>query len=220
MHYDPVNGRHGLRFDPFKALIVPRPIGWIGTLSREGVPNLAPYSFFNAVSDHPPVVMFSSHGRKDSLRNIEATGEFTCSLATHDLRERVNLSSATVSPEVDEFELSGLTAVPGVSVKAPRVGESPAAMECKYWQKIDLPGAGGRTGYTVIFGTVVGIHIDDRFIRDGLVDAPAMKAIARLGYMDYSVVSRENVFSLNRPTVSGDGREASVVAGAWDGVYR
>ena len=91
MHYDPVNGRHGLRFDPFKALVVPRPIGWIGTLSAEGVPNLAPYSFFNAVSDHPPVVMFSSHGRKDSLRNIEATGEFTCSLATWALRDAMNM---------------------------------------------------------------------------------------------------------------------------------
>ena len=144
MHYDPVNGRHGLRFDPFKALIVPRPIGWIGTLSREGVPNLAPYSFFNAVSDHPPVVMFSSHGRKDSLRNIEATGEFTCSLATYELRERMNLSSAMVSPEVDEFELSGLTAAPGVYVKAPRVAESPGALECKFWQKIDLPLYGPR----------------------------------------------------------------------------
>ena len=220
MHYDPVNGRHGLKFDPFKALVVPRPIGWIGTLSREGVRNLAPYSFFNAVSDHPPIVMFSSAGRKDSLSNIEATGEFTCSLATYDLRDRMNLSSARVPPDVDEFELSGLTAVAGVNVKAPRVDESPAALECKYWQKVELPATGGRSGYTVVFGIVVGIHIDDRFIRDGLVDTPAMKPLARLGYMDYSVLSHENVFSLNRPTVSEDGRLATVASGAWDGVYR
>jgi flavin reductase (DIM6/NTAB) family NADH-FMN oxidoreductase RutF len=220
MHYDPVNGRHGLKFDPFKALVVPRPIGWIGTLSRDGVRNLAPYSFFNAVSDHPPIVMFSSHARKDSLRNIEATGEFTCSLATYDLRDQMNLTSATVSPDVDEFKLSGLSAAPSVNVKAPRVGESPAAFECRFWQKVDLPATGGRSGYTVVFGIVVGIHIDDRFIRDGLVDTPAMKPLARLGYMDYSVLSHENVFSMKRPTVSGDGREATVVAGAWDGVYR
>ena len=220
LHYDPVNGRHGLKFDPFKALVVPRPIGWIGTLSREGVPNLAPYSFFNAVSDHPPIVMFSSHGHKDSLRNIEATGEFTCSLATLDLCDPMNLSSAKVTPEVDEFALSGLTATAGVAVKAPRVGESPAALECRLWKMLELPTAGRHAGYTVVFGNVVGIHIDDRFIRDGLVDTAAMKPVARLGYMDYSVLSHANAFSLNRPTVSEDGREATVVPGAWDGVYR
>jgi flavin reductase (DIM6/NTAB) family NADH-FMN oxidoreductase RutF len=220
VHYDPVKGRHGLKFDPFKALVVPRPIGWIGTRGPDGVANLAPYSFFNAVSDHPPVVMFSSHGRKDSLRNIEATGEFTCSLATYDLRDAVNLSSARVSPEVDEFALSGLTAVAGVSVQAPRVGESPAALECRFWQKLEMPAPDGRKGYTVVFGIVVGIHIDDRFIRDGLVDTAAMKPLARLGYMDYSLLSLDTVFSLNRPTVSADGREATVAPGAWDGVYR
>ena len=103
MHYDATGRNHGLKFDPFKALAVPRPIGWIATVDRNGVPNLAPYSFFNAVSDRPPVVLFASGGHKDSLRNIEDNGEFTCSLATYDLRDQMNMSSATVAPGVDEF---------------------------------------------------------------------------------------------------------------------
>ena len=187
MHYDTATGRHGLKFDPFKALAVPRPIGWIGTLGADGQPNLAPYSFFNAVSDRPPVVMFSSGGHKDSLRNILANGEFTCSLSTLDLRDQMNMSSATVAPGVDEFALAGLT------VRAPRVGESPAAFECRLWKTLDMPAPPDGKGvtYTVVFGLVTGIYLDDAFIRDGIVDTPAMKPLARLGYMDYSVLSPE-----------------------------
>jgi len=222
MHYSTAENNHGLRFNPFKALIVPRPIGWIASVSRDGVRNLAPYSYFNAVSDSPPMVLFSSAGRKDSLRNIEETGEFTCSLANWDLRERMNLSSAPVATGVDEFELAGLTAAPSCMVKVPRVAESPAAFECRYWKSIELPPAraGEAHTHTVVFGQVVGVYINDAFIRDGMVDTGAMRPLARLGYMDYAVVTAETMFTLNRPTVSADGLNAQVVGGAWDGVYR
>jgi flavin reductase (DIM6/NTAB) family NADH-FMN oxidoreductase RutF len=218
MHYDTAKNNHGLRFNPFKALVAPRPIGWIGTVSAEGKRNLAPYSFFNAVSDRPPIVLFSSHGHKDSVANIEQTGEFTCSLSTWNLREQMNMSSAAVARGVDEFLLSGLTAAPSTLVKAPRVAESPAAFECKLWKIVELPGDGGQN-YTVVFGSVVGVYIDEAFIRDGLVDTGAMQPIARMGYMQYSVVRPDTVFALNRPEVAADGKSVSVPAG-WDGVYR
>ena len=223
MHYDTQNNRHGLRHDPFKALAVPRPIGWISTLSADGVRNLAPYSFFNAVSDHPPMVMFSSGGRKDSLANIEATGEFTCSLATWELRDAMNMSSAPVRRGVDEFDLAGLEAAASRFVKPPRVARSPAAFECIHWKTVELPAPeGSRSGthYSVVFGRVVGIYIDDAVIKDGLVDVGAFRPIARMGYMDYSVVTPETLFALNRPLASDDGSTASVVVVPWDGVYR
>lgn len=219
MHYDTAANNHGLRFNPFKSIVVPRPIGWISTVSREGVNNLAPYSFFNAMGDRPPMVVFSSSGRKDSLQNLEETGEFTCSIATYDLRDRMNLSSAPVVRGVDEFALAGLTPAPSVMVKPPRVKESPAALECKVWKMIELPAAGGQV-QTAIFGLVVSVYIDDAFLRDGLVDLAAMRPIARLGYMDYAVVNGESIFSLNRPNVSADGRSADVTPGEWDGAYR
>lgn len=218
MHYDTARNDHGLRFNPFKALVAPRPIGWIGTVSAEGRRNLAPYSFFNAVSDRPPIVLFSSHGHKDSLANIQQTGEFTCSLSTWDLRDRMNMSSAAVARGVDEFELSGLTPAACKLVKAPRVAESPAAFECKLWKMVDLPADGGHH-YTVVFGNVVGVYIDDAFVKDGMVDTGAMQPIARMGYMQYSVVRPDTVFSLNRPEVADDGKSVAVPA-AWDGVYR
>ena len=222
MHYDATGRNHGLKFDPFKALAVPRPIGWISTVDANGVPNLAPYSFFNAVSDRPAMVMFSSGGHKDSLRNIAATGEFTCSLATFDLREQMNMSSATVAPGVDEFALAGLSATASTYVKPPRVGESPAAFECRHWKTLEMPSPeeGKGAAYSVVFGLVVGIYIDDAYIKDGIVDTPAMRPLARLGYMDYSVLTPESVISLNRPVAAKDGRTASLVPGAWDGVYR
>ena len=219
MHYDTAANNHGLKFNPFKAIVVPRPIGWISTVSKDGVNNLAPYSFFNAMGDRPPMVVFSSSGRKDSLQNMEETGEFTCSIATYDLRDQMNLSSAPVLRGVDEFALAGLTAAPSMMVKPPRVKESPAALECKVWKMIELPASGGQQ-QTAIFGTVVGVYIDDAYLRDGLVDLAAMCPIARLGYMDYSVVNGESIFSLNRPNVSQDGRSADVTPGEWDGAYR
>ena len=202
MFYDAVANTHGLAFDPFKALIAPRPIGWISTLSKSGVVNLAPYSFFNAVGEKPHYVIFGSAGAKDSLRNIEETGEFVCSLATWDLRFNMNMTSAEVPPDVDEFPIGELTAVASTLVKPPRVKESPAAFECRYWKTIDLPPSepGGASTYSVVFGEIVGVYIDDAFIRDGLVDTGAMRPIARLGYMDYAVVTPETVFSIQRPS--------------------
>ncbi len=222
MHYSTETRDHGMRHDPFKALVVPRPIGWISTLSADGVVNLAPYSFFNGVSDSPPMVMFASAGTKDTLRNLRETGEFTCSIATWELREQMNMSSATVSAEVDEFALTGLEPAASRFVKPPRVARSPAALECRHWKTVELPFDPKRPqlAYSVVFGLVVGVYIDDAFVKDGRVDTGAMRPLARLGYMDYSVLTPESVFSLNRPQVAGDGRSATVPGGAWDGNYR
>ena len=220
MHYDTAKRDHGLPHDPFKALVVPRPVGWVSTLGADGVANLAPYSFFNAVSDRPPMLMFSSGGHKDSLRNILDTGEFTCSMATWALREAMNLSSALVAASIDEFELAGLTKAASRYVKPPRVAESPAAFECKLWQTLALPAPPRGEGYTVVIGSVVGVYIDDAYIQDGLVKSGAMGALARLGYMDYSVLTPESMFTMNRPVASDDVLSAQVAPGAWDGVYR
>jgi len=220
MFYDTAANNHGLRHNPFKSLVVPRPIGWISTVSKEGVHNLAPYSFFNAVSDRPPIVLFSSGGHKDTLRNIEETGEFTCSLATYDLRNQMNMSSATVAHGVDEFALAGVTQAPSRMVKPARVAESPAAYECKLWKTLELPSTDPKHPNTVVFGLVVGVYVDDQYVKDGLVDTAAMKPLARLGYMDYAVVNADNMFSLNRPIVSADGRSAELNAGEWDGTYK
>ncbi len=222
MFYEPRLRNHGLKHDPFKALVVPRPIGWIGTVDPQGRLNLAPYSFFNGVSDRPPMVYFSSAGHKDSLRNAEATGGFTCSLATSALRDPMNLSSAAVASDVDEFELAGLTQRPSRLIKAPSVAQSPAAFECQYWKTIELPGDPKRPelAYSMVLGIVVGVHVDEAFIRDGRVDTAAMFPLSRLGYMDYSVFGPNEVFSLNRPTVDEDGRTVHVDDKPWDGVYR
>ena len=222
MHFDTATNNHGMRHDPFKAVVVTRPIGWIGTVSPDGVYNLAPYSFFNAIADKPPMVMFSSAGYKDSQRNIEANGEFTCSIATNALRMQMNMSSAPVPSDVDEFALSGLTAVPSKYIKAPRVGESPVALECKLWKMMKLPGPGGvgESSYTLIMGMVVGMYIDDKVIRNDRVDIAAIQPLARMGYMDYSFVSADTMFELNRPTLAADGRTAKVEDKPWDGVFR
>jgi flavin reductase (DIM6/NTAB) family NADH-FMN oxidoreductase RutF len=197
--YSTDENKHGLKHNPFKALVAPRPIGWISTLSGEGVINLAPYSFFNGISDVPPFVMFSSAGHKDSLRNIEETGEFVCSLATYALKDQMNKTSADVGPEVDEMELAGLTPAASTLVKPPRVAESPVALECTHFKTIPLPSSENtqHEGYIVVIGRVVGIHLDESVITDGLVDMAKLRPIARLGYMDYTVV--DNVFSMERP---------------------
>jgi flavin reductase (DIM6/NTAB) family NADH-FMN oxidoreductase RutF len=200
--YDAIENKHGLKHDPFKALVVPRPIGWISTVSRCGICNLAPYSFFNAVGESPHYVAFASAGLKDSVANIAATGEFVCSLATWDLRFEMNTTSAPVPRGVDEFPLASLTAAASRLVKPPRVKESPAAFECRHWQTVELPAVAPQGGgYCLVIGLVVGIHIDDTFINDdGLVDTGAMHPIARLGYMDYTVVTPQTVFSIERPS--------------------
>jgi flavin reductase (DIM6/NTAB) family NADH-FMN oxidoreductase RutF len=201
MFYDAIENRHGLKYDPLKALLVPRPIGWISTISNDGVVNLAPYSFFNGVGEKPGYVVFGSAGIKDSLANIEANGEFVCSMATYDLREQMNTTSAPLPHGVDEFPIAGLTATKSHLVKPPRVKESPVALECRHFQTIALPGAGRyHHSYNLVIGLIVGIHIDDRYIKDGIVDTAAMRPIARLGYMDYAVVTPETVFTIERPT--------------------
>ncbi len=200
MFYETATNAHGLKHDPFKALAVPRPIGWISSLSKDGVCNLAPYSFFNAVSEKPHYVVFGSAGRKDSLLNIEETGEFVCSLATYELRNNMNMTSASVPRGVNEFPLGELTAAASTLVKPPRVKESPAAFECVYWKTIDLPNPAGDPTYHLVIGRVIGVYIDENYIKNGLVDTGAMRPIARMGYMEYSVVTPESIFSINRPS--------------------
>ena len=194
---------HGLKHNPFKSLVVPRPIGWISSQDGNGVVNLAPYSFFNGVASDPPTVMFSSNGvhsegsYKDSVKNVRDTGEFVCNLATWEIREAMNTTSAMVARSVDEFQLSGLTPVPSELVKPPRVKESPVHLECTYLQTVELPCDKPEQSNLVVFGQVIGIHIDDSIISDGMIDMNVFKPIARLGYFDYSVV--DNVFSMRRP---------------------
>jgi flavin reductase (DIM6/NTAB) family NADH-FMN oxidoreductase RutF len=198
MFYEPRRGDHGLRYDPFKAIVAPRPIGWISSLDAEGRTNLAPYSFFNAISARPHLVMFASTGRKDSVSNIEATGEFVCNLATYDLREAVNTSSAGLPHEVSEFATTGLATAPSRLVKPPRVAGAAAALECKLIKSEELPDlTGAPSGTIVVFGEVVGVHVDERCLKDGRFDMTAARTIARCGYMDYAVV--DAVFQMQRP---------------------
>ena len=198
MFHEPRLGDHGLRFDPFKAIVAPRPIGWISSLDPQGRPNLAPYSFFNAISQRPHLVMFASTGRKHSVANIEATGEFVCNLATWDLREAVNVSSAGLPAGDSEFEAAGLEGVPSRLVTPPRVAGAAAALECKLIKSEEIADLAGRpSGTYVVFGEVVGIHVDDRFIRNGRFDMAAARTIARCGYMDYAVV--DALFQMQRP---------------------
>lgn len=197
MFYDAVKNDHGFPYDPFKAIVVPRPIGWISTVSPQGIANLAPYSFFNAISDDPHYVAFSAGTGKHSPLNAEATGEFAVNLATWDLRERMNISSANVGPEVDEFDLAGLTRADCRMIRAPRVAESPACLECRTQQIVPLADDAGGFPYQLVIGRVVGIHIDDRFIHDGRVDTAAMQPIARMGYSEYATVTE--AWRMRRP---------------------
>lgn len=202
MFYEPCEG-HPLPRNPFKACVVPRPIGWISSRALDGTRNLAPYSFFNAVADAPPTVMFASnghhpHGAKDSADNAVAAGEFVVNIATWDLRAAMNASSAPVEPGVDEFAVAGLTPAESRIVSPPRVGEAPINLECRTLERLDLPAEeGGRN--VVVFGQVVGVHIDDRVIVDGFVHIPALRPISRLGYMEYALV--EEVFTMDRPAM-------------------
>jgi flavin reductase (DIM6/NTAB) family NADH-FMN oxidoreductase RutF len=188
-----------LRHDPFKAIVAPRPIGWITSISASGEINLAPYSFFNGINSRPNLVMFASEGRKDSVANIEATLEFVCNLATYDLREAMNATSAPLPHGVNEMIRAGLEPAPSRLVKPPRVKASPCALECRLIKIVPMETADGKpVDCHVVFGQVVGVYIDDRFIVDGLLDTAAMQPIARCGYDQYSVV--ESVFSMTRPS--------------------
>ena len=198
MFYDAIKNDHGLRYDPFKAIVAPRPIGWVTTMNGQGDINLAPYSFFNGISSRPALVMFSSEGLKDSVSFIGETGEFVCNLATWDLRTQMNATSAPLPRGVNEMERAGLAPAPSRLVKPPRVAASPCALECKLIKIVPIESAGGMAvDCHVVIGHVIGVHIDDRFIVDGKLDTAAMKPIARCGYDQYAVV--ESVFSMQRP---------------------
>jgi flavin reductase (DIM6/NTAB) family NADH-FMN oxidoreductase RutF len=190
--------RNLLPHDPFKAMVIPRPVGWISTRSRAGAVNLAPYSYFNGFSSNPRIVGFSSEGDKDSSSFAEETGEFVWSMATWELREQMNATAAPLPRGQSEFEHARLETEPSRLVAPPRVRGSPAAMECRVTQVIRLKELGGATLQRVlVLGQVVGMHIDERFIRDGRLDASAMRPIARCGYDEYTVV--DSIFSMERP---------------------
>lgn len=200
MFYAPGSSGHGLAHDPFKAIVTPRPIGWITAMSAKGEINLSPYSFFNAISDNPHMVAFSSGGRKDAVTFVEETKEFVCNLATFDLRDQMNATSAVLPRGENEMIHAGLTPAPSRIVAPPRVSEAPAALECRWLQTVPLvPLDGVDPAYWLVIGQVVGIHIDDHYIVDGLVDTAAMRPIARAGYRDYFVSTPETKFSLRRP---------------------
>jgi flavin reductase (DIM6/NTAB) family NADH-FMN oxidoreductase RutF len=196
--YEPGKG-HGLPHDPFKAIVGPRPIGWISTQDGDGRVNLAPYSFFGAFKSDPPVIGFCSEGYKDSIANIERTGEFVANLAVRALAEAMNLTSAPFPSDVDEMRAAGLTAAPCIRVAAPRVAESPAALECRLMQIVRLQGLDGRPfdNYLAL-GQVVGVHIDTHFLSDGLFDTRRADPILRAGYRgDYATIG--DMFEMIRP---------------------
>jgi len=202
MHYTTAQGYAPLPFDPFKAIIAPRPIGWISTLNRDGVPNLGPYSFFSAISSRPNMIGFTSDSLKDSPRNARDTGEFVFNLATLDLLEPMNRTSDEVPDGVNEFELAGLETAPSMVVKAPRIAGIAAALECRttsFQEILDMDGKA--TDRYLVIGQVVATYIDDRFLKDGRFDTAAAKPLGRCGYRDYSVV--DSVFELLRPTDPG-----------------
>lgn len=203
MYYETDENDHGLPYDPLKALVAPRPIGWISSLSKDGVPNLAPYSFFNMLAAAPAIVGFSSGMRKDSQTNIEETGEFVYNFASVNLIEAVNLSSSHVPSHMNEFELAGVTAVDSIRVKPPRVAEAHAHFECEYIQTVELPITSDKDiPWSLILGRVVAVHINDKFIKDGLVDTLAMEPLTRMGYMDYGVLGGK--ITKARPEEIGD----------------
>lgn len=204
MFYECSLGNHGLLHDPFKACIVPRPIGWISSLSRDGTRNLAPYSFFNGVNSAPPMVAVASvgahanGGMKDTVHNIIETGEFVVNLATWDLRDNVNQSSAPVPRETDEFSLAKVEPAPCRFVRPPRVKNSPINMECTLYAQLKLPPEQDNDPNYLIIGTVIGIHIDDSVIVNGKVSVAKLQPIARLGYFEYGVITES--FEMERPT--------------------
>ncbi|MCR9256915.1 MAG: flavin reductase family protein [Alphaproteobacteria bacterium] len=204
MFYEPAKNNHGLPRNPFKALVAPRPIGWITSVDENGVTNIAPYSYYNAFGDNPVCVAFSAAARpeggmKDSSRNVEKTGEFVANLVSWDQREAMNLTSAALPPGQSEVAFAGLEMEPSTLVKPQRIKGAPAHLECKLWKIVDLPCNDPDNRQMLVIGEVVGVHIDDRFITDGFVDTARMKPVARLGYMDYAVVTE--TFQMHRPEV-------------------
>jgi flavin reductase (DIM6/NTAB) family NADH-FMN oxidoreductase RutF len=198
--YEPKNG-HGLKHDPFNAIVAPRPIGWISSRGRDGSINLAPYSFFNGFCYKPPIIGFSSTSWKDSVQNIHETGEFVWNLATMDLAKQMNATAAHVARDVNEFEIAGLTPAPCKFVNAPRVAESPVSFECKLSQIIQLQGADGKKAEAwLTLGEVVGVHLDKAMVKDGVYQTALARPIVRAGRRgDYFEIRPEAMFEMVRP---------------------
>jgi len=194
---------HGLPHNPFKSCVAPRPIAWVSSLHPDGTINLAPYSFFNALTSDPPMVMISFNGyhehggEKDTLYNIKACGEFVVNMVPLALKDAMNVTTANVAHEVDELALAGLTTEDSELVKPPRVKESPIHLECEFFQEIQLPCTLPDSINTMIIGSVLGVHISDEVLIDGLIDLSRIKPLARLGYMQYTAV--DELFALQRP---------------------
>lgn len=198
--YEPRHG-HRLAHDPFNSIVGPRPIGWISTQDRLGRRNLAPYSFFNAFNYRPPIIGFSSIGYKDTVRNIEQTGEFAWNLATRALAEAMNASSAMVSADVDEFVLAGLTPLPSRLIGAPRVAESPVSFECRVTQVVQLQAQdGAKVESWLTLGEVVAVHIAKALLKDGVYDTASAQPVLRGGGpADYFVIGPGQRFRMSRP---------------------
>ncbi|MEL6999364.1 MAG: flavin reductase family protein [Pseudomonadota bacterium] len=196
MFYEPKDG-HGLPHDPFKAIVAPRPIGWVSTLDTDGRANLAPYSFFNGCGDRPPYVMFAQTGPKkpggllvkDTVTNCRETGEFACSLVSLALRDAMNASTEAFDAGVDEFEKAGLAKGAGRAIKAPHVADAPAVLECRTHQVVELPAWKEDWLNIVVIGEVVGVHVDEEHLKDGHLDVTSYNPIARMGYLDYTTVT-------------------------------
>ncbi|WP_299948752.1 flavin reductase family protein [uncultured Ruegeria sp.] len=200
MFYEPQNG-HGLPHNPFNALITPRPIGWISTRGIDGLENLAPYSFFNGVSYSPPQVMFASTAGKedrqrgkDSIGNVIDTEVFCVNVVGHEMRDAMNKTSLSASRNIDEFDLAGLERTECETIPCSRVAHAPASMECKLTKVVDLPGSSN----IVAFGEVTGIHLNEKYLINGIFDVTKFQPLARLGYQDYARVTE--LFSLKRPS--------------------
>ena len=201
MFYEPKSG-HPFKIDPYKALVFPRPIGWISSLSKKGIPNLAPYSYFNAVADEPPQVMFCSNGDsayggyKDSLTNILSTKEFVVNFATANTRDAMNISSSNYKPNEDEFVAAKLKKRKSKLVKPPSVNDSPVNLECKLLKTLKLK-TNTKKISTMVIGEIIGIYINNKFIKNGRIDSVSMRYISRMGYSEYSTISSK--FNLKRP---------------------
>lgn len=206
MHYDPTAEPCPLPFSPFKSCTVPRPIGWLSTISRDGIANLAPYSQWQNLTFDPPLVMFAANRypdgrRKDTVVNAEASGWFVWNMATWDLRHAVNTSAMALPAAVDEFTRAGLAKQPALAAPAPMVADSPCHFECRFLSLHTLPGNSPVGTVDVVYGAVARIHIDDDAVdTDGKLDIARIRPIARMGYYDYAVVN--DVFEMRIPEAS------------------
>ncbi len=204
MFYDTKLNNHGLSFNPFKSCVIPRPIAWITSFDEHGVLNLAPYSYFNIVTDTPPMIMFSTTskhpdgGLKDTLQNVETTKEFVVNLTSWDLREEVSITSGHFDRGISEVEMANLETLPSKLVKPPRVKISPIQLECVYYRSVQLPIMDDQHTNRMVIARVVGVHIEDNVIIDGKIDITKFRPISRMGYNEYAVI--QDKFAMERPS--------------------